>query len=89
MPGRDDRGHVQRQLHGLAPRAAAKGAVVSSLSLDEISALFEFRPLVEAELIRRSVERIRPETRDEASRHAEACARETGRARDRQRAGRW
>jgi len=67
--------------HGLVTTRRHKGAVVSSLSLDEIGELFEFRALVEAELIRRSVERIRPETLDEASRHAEAFARETDSAR--------
>ncbi len=68
--------------HGLVTARRHKGAVVSSLSLDEITELFEFRALVEGEMIRRSVERIRPETLDEAAGYAEAFARETD-------SGRW
>ncbi len=63
--------------HGLVTTRRHKGAVVSSLSLEEITELFEFRALVEGEMIRRSVERIRPETLDEATRYAEAFACET------------
>jgi DNA-binding GntR family transcriptional regulator len=67
--------------HGLVTTRRHKGAVVSSLSLDEITELFEFRALVEGELIRRSVERIRPETLEEATRFADEFARETDSAR--------
>jgi DNA-binding GntR family transcriptional regulator len=67
--------------HGLVTTRRHKGAVVSSLSLDEITELFEFRALVEGEMIRKSVARIRPETLEEASRYADAFAREPDSAR--------
>lgn len=68
--------------HGLVTKRRHKGAVVSSLSLDEITELFEFRALVEGEMIRLSVESIQPKTLDEATRFANAFACETD-------SGRW
>lgn len=80
IPVREALARLEEQ--GLVSTRRHKGAVVSSLSLDEITELFEFRALIEGEAIRLAVERIRPETLDEASRYAEAFANETD-------SGRW
>jgi DNA-binding GntR family transcriptional regulator len=67
---------------GLVTSRRHRGAVVSSMSTEEIAELFEFRALVEAEVIRQSVRNISEETLAEARRHGEAFARE-------QDSGRW
>jgi len=75
IPVREALARLEEQ--GLATNQRYKGAVVSSLSLDEIDEMFEFRALLEAEVIRRSVLNISAETLAEASRFAEAFAQET------------
>ncbi len=79
IPVREALARLEEQ--GLVTNQRYKGAVVSSLSLDEISEMFEFRALLEGELIRQAVANIRPETLDEARRHAEDFATETDSAR--------
>jgi DNA-binding GntR family transcriptional regulator len=75
IPVREALARLEEQ--GLVTNQRYKGAVVSSLSLDEIAELFEFRALVEGAVIHHSVSNIRPETLDEAKHHAEAFASET------------
>lgn len=75
IPVREALARLEEQ--GLATNQRYKGAVVSSLSLGEIEEMFEFRALLEAEVIRRSVLNITAETLSEASRFAEAFAKET------------
>lgn len=62
---------------GLITNQRYKGAVVSSLSLDEISELFEFRALLEGEVIRQAVDMITDETLAEATAYADQFARVT------------
>lgn len=75
IPVREALARLEEQ--GLITTQRHKGAVVSSLSLAEIAEMFEFRALVEGEVIRHAVQAIRPETLDEARRYAEEFARET------------
>ncbi|GAB5509290.1 MAG: GntR family transcriptional regulator [Hyphomicrobiales bacterium] len=62
---------------GLITNQRYKGAVVTSLSLDEISELFEFRALLEGEVIRQAVDMITDETLAEATAYADQFARVT------------
>lgn len=62
---------------GLVTNQRYKGAVVSSLSLDEISELFEFRALLEGEVIRQAIAMITDETLEEAKAYADQFARES------------
>jgi DNA-binding GntR family transcriptional regulator len=80
IPVREALARLEEQ--GLVTTQRHKGAVVSSLSLDEITDLFEFRALIESEAVRQAVRQIRPETLEEASRHATDFAQETD-------SGRW
>lgn len=66
---------------GLVTNHRYKGAVVTSLSLDEIAETFEFRALVEPEVLRLSVRSMSAAMLEEASRHCEAFATETDPAR--------
>lgn len=75
IPVREALARLEEQ--GLVTTQRHKGAVVSSLSLDEITELFEFRALIEGEAIRQAVSRIHGETLAEASSYAEEFARET------------
>ena len=75
IPVREALARLEEQ--GLITNQRYKGAVVSSLSLDEISEMFEFRALLESDIIRRSVDRISDETLSEARLYAEQFARET------------
>ncbi|MFN0116181.1 MAG: GntR family transcriptional regulator [Paracoccaceae bacterium] len=75
IPVREALARLEEQ--GLVTTQRHKGAVVSSLSLDEIAEMFEFRALIESEVIRRSVGSIREETLDEARRCAAEFASET------------
>lgn len=68
IPVREALARLEEQ--GLVTTQRHKGAVVSSMSLDEITDLFEFRALIEGEAVRQAVRQIRPETLDEARRHA-------------------
>lgn len=66
---------------GLVTNHRYKGAVVTSLSLDEIAETFEFRALVEPEVLRLSVPFMSAAMLQEASRHCEAFATEPDPAR--------
>ena len=79
IPVREALARLEEQ--GLVTNQRYKGAVVSSLSLDEITEMFEFRAFLEGELIRQAVARIRPGTLDEARAHADSFAAETDSAR--------
>lgn len=68
IPVREALARLEEQ--GLVTTQRHKGAVVSSLSLDEITDLFDFRALIEGEAIRLAVHRITPDTLDEARTHA-------------------
>lgn len=80
IPVREALARLEEQ--GLITTRRHKGAVVSSLSLDEITELFEYRALIEGEVIRLAVASIRPETIEEAKRYAAEFASETD-------SGRW
>jgi DNA-binding GntR family transcriptional regulator len=62
--------------HGLVTQQRYKGAVVSSLSVAEIREVFEFRAILEPEVIRHSVRNISTETLELARRQHEAFATE-------------
>lgn len=70
------------EMQGLVTNHRYKGAVVASLSLDEIAETFEFRALIEPEVIRHSVRRMTPASLAEATAHCESFASETD-------VGRW
>jgi len=74
IPVREALARLEEQ--GLISTRRHKGAVVSSLSLAEIAEMFEFRALVEGEVIRLSVNNISDASLAEASRFAEAFASE-------------
>ena len=80
IPVREALARLEEQ--GLVTTQRYKGAVVSSLSLDEITEMFEFRALIEGEVIHHAVSNIHPETLTEARNYAEAFAREPD-------SGRW
>jgi DNA-binding GntR family transcriptional regulator len=61
---------------GLVTSHRYKGAVVASLSLDEIAETFEFRALIEPEVLRLAVANMSGKSLDEASRNREAFATE-------------
>lgn len=61
---------------GLVTNHRYKGAVVTSLSLDEIAETFEFRALIEPDVIRRAVAGMTPAALDEAGEACEAFATE-------------
>jgi len=69
IPVREALARLEEQ--GLVATQRHKGAVVASLSLDEISELFEFRALVEGEAIRLAVLNATDETLEEAASYAE------------------
>ena len=69
IPVREALARLEEQ--GLVTTQRHKGAVVASLSLDEISELFEFRALVEGEAIRLAVLNATDETLEEAASYAE------------------
>lgn len=75
IPVREALARLEEQ--GLVTTQRHKGAVVTSLSLQEITELFEFRALVEGEVIRQSVLNISPETLAEAKSYADAFASES------------
>lgn len=66
---------------GLVTTQRYRGAVVSRLSIEEVEELFEFRALVEPEVLRRSIARISPEALDRAASFAAAFATEPDTAR--------
>ncbi|KAA0970774.1 GntR family transcriptional regulator [Aureimonas fodinaquatilis] len=65
IPVREALARLEEQ--GLVTNQRYKGAVVSSLSLAEIAETFEFRALLESEVIRHSVRNLRPESLREAT----------------------
>ncbi len=75
IPVREALARLEEQ--GLITNQRYKGAVVSSLSLNEISEMFEFRALLEGEVIRQAVDQITDRTLDEAKTFAQEFARET------------
>jgi DNA-binding GntR family transcriptional regulator len=58
--------------NGLITTQRYKGAVVAGLSIEEIEEIFEFRALIEAEVIRLAVPNMNTKTLDAARRHCEA-----------------
>jgi DNA-binding GntR family transcriptional regulator len=58
--------------NGLITTQRYKGAVVAGLSIEEIEEIFEFRALIEAEVIRLAVPRLTGKTLDAARRHCQA-----------------
>lgn len=79
IPVREALARLEEQ--GLVTTQRHKGAVVASLSLDEISELFEFRALVEGEAIRLAVLNATDETLEEAASYAERFSAEEDSAR--------
>ncbi|WP_029351824.1 GntR family transcriptional regulator [Bosea sp. 117] len=57
---------------GLVSTQRYRGAVVASLSIDEVREIFEFRALLEPEVLRHSIARISDEALAEAATYAEA-----------------
>lgn len=62
---------------GLVTMRRYHGAVVSSLSVDDIEELYQFRALLEADAIRHAVPRLKDETIAEAKAYADAFSRST------------
>ncbi len=67
---------LKLEQHGLVRTQRYKGAVVSGLSLEEASEIFEFRALLEPEVIRRAVPRMTDAALAEARACCEAFARD-------------
>ena len=65
------------ELHGLIATMRYKGAVVAGLSIEEIEEIFEFRALIEAEVIRLAVPNLDRETLERARRYCDDFDRET------------
>ncbi len=63
--------------HGLITTQRYKGAVVAGLSIEEIDEIFEFRALIEAEVIRLAVPNLDRATLDKARSYCDAFDRET------------
>ncbi len=68
---------LKLEQHGLVRNQRYKGAVVSGLSLEEAEEIFEFRALLEPEVIRRAVPRMTQAVLDEARACCDAFARDT------------
>lgn len=62
--------------HGLITTERYKGAVVAGLSIEEIEEIFEFRALIEAEVIRLAVPNLDRRTLELARQHCEEFERE-------------
>lgn len=75
IPVREALARLEEQ--GLVTTQRHKGAVVASLSIEEISELFEFRALVEGEAIRLAVLNATDETLSEAAEYAQRFSSET------------
>lgn len=65
------------EAQGLVVSERHKGAVVASLSADQITEIFQFRALIEPIVIEMAVPLMRAETLEEAQRHCDAFAAET------------
>ena len=74
IPVREALARLEEQ--GLVTTQRHRGAVVSSLSLAEIAETFEFRALIEGEVIRHSVAALSPAALADARSHAAAFASE-------------
>jgi DNA-binding GntR family transcriptional regulator len=66
---------------GLVVGQRYRGAIVSALSIDEVREIFEFRALLEPEVMRLSVDRLSPADLKQAAKYHEAFGRETNSAR--------
>jgi DNA-binding GntR family transcriptional regulator len=75
IPVREALTRLEQQ--GLVVTQRYRGAVVARLSIDEIAEIFEFRALIEPEVIALSVARMSPETLAAARRSCTAFADET------------
>jgi DNA-binding GntR family transcriptional regulator len=62
---------------GLVTTHRYRGAVVTALSIDEIREIFEFRALLEPEILRYSVEHLSPDRLEQATRFCQAFSTET------------
>lgn len=65
---------LKLEQHGLVKTQRYKGAVVSALSVEEATEIFEFRSLLEPEVIRRAVPRMSQAVIDEARSCCDAFA---------------
>ncbi|MGR3761759.1 GntR family transcriptional regulator [Roseobacteraceae bacterium NS-SX3] len=70
IPVREAISRLEEQ--GLVKTQRYKGAVVSGLSAEEAREIFDFRALIEPEVIRRAVPQMQQETLDQARQHLEA-----------------
>ena len=75
IPVREAISRLEQQ--GLVATQRYRGAVVASLSVGEIQEIFEFRALVESEMVRLSILNISGETLELASFYCEAFSTET------------
>ena len=66
---------LRLEQHGLITSARYKGAVVAGLSLDEAREIFDFRALLEPEVIRRAVPRMSSQVLEAAAQCCEAFGR--------------
>ncbi len=66
---------LKLEQHGLITSQRYKGAVVAGLSLEEANEIFEFRALLEPEIIRRAVPHMSPEIMEAAANCCEAFGR--------------
>ena len=74
IPVREALARLEEQ--GLVTTQRYRGAVVSSLSIEDVREIFEFRAVLEPHVIRESVARMRPETLDLARSRCDAFATE-------------
>lgn len=79
IPVREALSRLEQQ--GLVTTERFRGTTVSSLSTDEVKEIFEFRALVEGEVIRYAVENMDDATLDMAKKHCDAFSNETDSAR--------
>ncbi|MCF4097990.1 GntR family transcriptional regulator [Maritalea mediterranea] len=79
IPVREALSRLEQQ--GLVKTERYKGTTVTSLSVDEVREIFEFRALLEGEVIRYAVENMDDETIEKARRACDAFATETDSAR--------
>ena len=78
IPVREAISRLEQQ--GLVSTQRYRGAVVASLSLEEIHEIFEFRALVESEVVRLSIPKISSGTLALATKYCEAFSTETNSA---------
>ena len=78
IPVREALSRLEQQ--GLVSTQRYRGSVVASLSVGEIQEIFEFRALVESEMVRLSIANISPDTLALATKYCEAFSTETNSA---------